>query len=559
MAAASPIQRAWLAGFLAGVDAAQGVAPAVASEARAAEPLAIVFASESGNAERLAQDAAKLARKSGFKPKVVDFADLDLADLPKQSRLVVIASTWGEGEPPSRATRAYGELMGPAAPRLEGVTYAVLALGDTAYAEFCAIGKALDARLAELGAKRAVDRVDCDLDFEAPAAAWIKGALDTLAPPREAAGNVVAVDFSARLPGEVSREPVLAEVSEHVNLNSSRSDKETVHLALAFEGAAPAYEPGDSLEIFPENDPALVDAVLAAAGLNGDDAARAALAGERDITTLSPKTLETYAAATGHADLRRLLDSGAARTWIEGRQLVDLLEAFPAPLTAEQMQAVTRPLPPRAYSIASSRKEAGDEAHLLVAAVRYETHGRARKGVASTHVADRLKAGASLKVRVKPNRHFRLPDPATDIIMVGPGTGIAPFRAFTQERRATGATGRSWLFFGDRRYTHDFLYQLEWQDALADGSLSRLDLAFSRDTPRKVYVQHRLYEQRRDVVDWLEGGARLYVCGDAKAMAKDVRAALVSAYADVKALPPEAAEAAVANLERDKRYLQDVY
>jgi sulfite reductase (NADPH) flavoprotein alpha-component len=223
------------------------------------------------------------------------------------------------------------------------------------------------------------------------------------------------------------------------------------------------------------------------------------------------------------------------------------------------VQAVTRPLPPRAYSIASSRKEAGDEAHLLVAALRYETHGRARKGVASTHVADRLKAGASLKVRVKPNRHFRLPDPATDIIMVGPGTGVAPFRAFTQERRATGATGRSWLFFGDRHYTHDFLYQLEWQDALADGSLSRLDLAFSRDTPRKVYVQHRLYEQRRDVVDWLEGGARLYVCGDAKAMAKDVRAALVSAYADVKALPPEAAEAAVANLERDKRYLQDVY
>jgi sulfite reductase (NADPH) flavoprotein alpha-component len=559
LASASPTQRAWLAGFLAGLDAGQGAQPQADAPARAAEPLTILFASESGNAERLAQDAAKLARKSGFKPKVVDFADLDLADLPKQSRLVVIASTWGEGEPPSRATRAYGELMGPAAPRLEGVTYAVLALGDTAYAEFCAIGKALDARLAELGAKRAVDRVDCDLDCEAPAAAWIKGALDTLAPPREAAGNVVAVDFSARLPGEVSREPVTAEVSEHVNLNSSRSDKETVHLALAFEGAAPAYEPGDSLEIFPENDPALVDAVLAAAGLNGDDAARAALAGERDITTLSPKTLETYAAATGHADLRRLLDSGAARTWIEGRQLVDLLEAFPAPLTAEQMQAVTRPLPPRAYSIASSRKEAGDEAHLLVAAVRYETHGRARKGVASTHVADRLKAGASLKVRVKPNRHFRLPDPATDIIMVGPGTGVAPFRAFTQERRATGATGRSWLFFGDRRYTHDFLYQLEWQDALADGSLSRLDLAFSRDTPRKVYVQHRLYEQRRDVVDWLEGGARLYVCGDAKAMAKDVRAALVSAYADVKALPPEAAEAAIANLERDKRYLQDVY
>ncbi|UVF20439.1 flavodoxin domain-containing protein [Microvirga terrae] len=564
LSAASPIQRAWLAGFLAGIDAGQAPLPRVDAPARASEPLTILFASESGNAERLAQDVAKLARKDGFKPKIVDFADLDVADLPQHGKLVVIAATWGEGEPPGRAARAYAALMGPSAPRLEGTSFAVLALGDTAYAEFCGVGKALDARLAELGAVRAADRVDCDLDFEAPAAAWIKTTLAAFAPAQESpaqesSGNVVSVDFGPRVSVEPSRDAVIGEVIEHVNLSSSRSDKETIHLALGFDGAAPAYEPGDALELFPENDPALVDAVLAATGLQADDSLRTTLTTERDITTLAVKTLETFAAETGHAELRRLLDEGQARSWIDGRQFIDLVEAYPVTLTAQQLTALTRPLPPRAYSIASSRREVGDEAHLLIAAVRYEAHGRVRRGVASTFVADRLKAGAAARVRLKPNKHFRLPEPSTDIIMIGPGTGIAPFRAFVQERRALGAGGRSWLFFGDRRYTHDFLYQLEWQDALRDGSLARLDLAFSRDTPQKVYVQHRLWEQRRDLVDWLDNGAQVYVCGDAKAMAKDVRAALVAAFADVKALSPEAAEHAVTELERGRRYHQDVY
>ena len=557
LSAANPVQRAWLAGFLAGLEA-NAPAPATAPVARAAPPLTILFASESGNCERLAQDVAKLARKSGFKPTILDFADLTLADLTRAKRLIVIAATWGEGDPPARAVRAYGELMSDAAPRLDDVTFGVLALGDTAYVEFCAIGKAIDARLAELGATRAVERVDCDLDFEAPAATWIKRTLEMLAPAQESPTNVVAIDFAARSV-DASREPVAAEVTEHVNLNSSRSDKETIHLALGFAGRPPAYEPGDSLDLFAENDPALVDAVLAAVGLGGDDGLRAALMSERDITTLSLKTIESFAGATGHAGVRNLIETDQARDWIAGRQLIDLLEAFPATLSAEQLTGLTRPLPPRAYSIASSRKEVGDEAHLLIAAVRYETHGRPRAGVASTFVADRVKRGANLRVRLKPNKHFRLPDPATDIIMVGPGTGVAPFRAFVQERQAIGGSGRSWLFFGDRRYTHDFLYQLEWQDALEAGALTRLDLAFSRDAPEKVYVQHRLWAQRRDLVDWLENGARFYVCGDAKAMAKDVRATLVDCYADVKALAPEAAEAAVAGLESERRYLQDVY
>jgi sulfite reductase (NADPH) flavoprotein alpha-component len=223
------------------------------------------------------------------------------------------------------------------------------------------------------------------------------------------------------------------------------------------------------------------------------------------------------------------------------------------------LRKVTRPLSPRAYSIASSRREVGEEAHLLISAVRYQSFGRARKGVASGYVADQLKKGQKVRVKLRPNRHFALPAPDQDIIMVGPGTGIAPFRAFVQERRATDAQGRNWLFFGDRQFTHDFLYQLEWQEALKDGSLTRMDVAFSRDQPQKIYVQDRLWERRRDLVEWLDGGASFYVCGDAKAMAKDVRAALVRAYADVKSLAPEAAEQAVAQLERDKRYLQDTY
>jgi len=556
---ASPVQRAWLAGFLAGVESVTGVAQP-AAPARPAEPLTILFASESGNSEKLAGDVAKQARKLGLKPQVVDMADLDIASLAKVKRLVVIAATWGEGDPPARVVRVYNELMGESAPRLDGVEFGVLALGDTAYAEFCAIGKKLDERLAALGAKRVADRVDCDLDFAEPSAKWIGGALKALAPPDTGRGNgqVIEVDF-----GKASAAPhtdiVEAEIVEHVNLNSSRSDKETVHLALSFDGNMPAYEPGASLDLYAENDPAYVDDLLKLAGLSGDAALRADFIKARDVTTLSLKTLESYAEKTGHQYVKALIAEGGAKDWIAGRQLIDLIATFPIALDADKLRALTRPLAPRAYSIASSRREFADEAHLLISAVRYEAFGRARKGVASTYAAERLKKGGRVRVKLKPNKHFALPASDKDIIMVGPGTGVAPFRAFVQERRAVEATGKSWLFFGDRSFTHDFLYQLDWQEALADGSLTRMDVAFSRDTPQKVYVQHKMWDERRDLVDWLDNGAHFYVCGDAKAMAKDVRATLVRAFADVKQLAPEAAEQAVAALERDKRYLQDTY
>lgn len=556
---ARPAQRAWLAGFLAGLDAATA-APQPAAGAQAAEPLTIVYATESGNSERLASDTARAARKTGLKPSVVDMADLDVAKLASVRRLVVIAATWGEGDPPARAAHAYGELMGEGAPRLDGVRFGVLALGDTAYSEFCAIGKALDARLEALGGKRVADRVDCDLDFAQPAGRWIETALKALAPPREAGrGHVIAGDFGEKAASTADLSPVEAEITALIDLNSSQSEKETIHLELGFDGAAPRYKPGDSLDLYPENDAAYVDDLLKAAGIASDNALRAELTKGRDVTTLSLKTLESYAATTDHQHVKALLESGDARAWIAGRQLIDLIQFAPNALATDQLRQLTRPLAPRAYSIASSRREVGEEAHLLISAVRYESFGRARKGVASCHVADRMKTGQRLRVKLRPNRHFALPAPDRDIIMIGPGTGIAPFRAFMQERRAAGASGRSWLFFGDRHFTHDFLYQLEWQDALKDGALTRMDVAFSRDTPEKLYVQHRMWEHHRHLVDWLDNGAYFYVCGDAKAMAKDVRATLVRAYADVKVLTAEAAEQSVSDLERTHRYLQDTY
>jgi len=556
---ASPVQRAWLAGFLAGLDASSAVVmPHPAAPARPAEPLTIVYASESGNSEKLAGDLAKAARKNGLKPTVIDMADLELSALASAKRLVVIAATWGEGEPPARAVRTYNELMGEGAPRLDGIEFGVLALGDTAYAEFCAIGRKIDERLAALGGKRAVDRVDCDLDFAEPAARWIGDAVKVLTPPN-AGGRVIEVDFGGKPAVSPSTDVVEAEIIEHVDLNSSRSDKETIHLALSFEAGSPAYEPGDSLDLYAENDPAYVDELLKIAGLATDEKLRADFIKSRDVTTLSLKTVETYAASTGHQYVKALLADGEAKEWIVGRQLIDLIATFPIAIDAEKLRALTRPLAPRAYSIASSRREVGDEAHLLVSAVRYDSHGRARKGVASNYVAERLKRGQHVRVKLKPNRHFALPAPDKDIIMVGPGTGVAPFRAFVQERRATKVSGRSWLFFGDRTFTHDFLYQLDWQDALKDGALTRMDVAFSRDTPEKIYVQHKFWQRRADLIEWLDGGAYFYVCGDAKAMAKDVRAALVRAFADVKSLTPEAAEQAVVTLEREKRYLQDTY
>ena len=496
VARTTPQQRSWLAGFFAGFEAAQGggALPA-APAAKPRAPLTILYASESGNSEALANKAKKVAQKNGLDAKVFDMADADMALLAKAKNLVVYAATWGEGDPPSRAVDFYQELMSDKAPRLDGVRFAVLALGDTAYANFCGVGKAIDARLEELGASRAADRVDLDLDYAKQAAEWTEGTLAKLAPAEAApaGGTVVHVDFGGAAvqldddePQFTDERPLEAEISALVNLNGTGSTRETWHAEFAFDTPAFTYQPGDAIGLFPENDPALVDELLKTVGLGSDAALLLKLQKSYDVTTLSRALVENYAKVTGRADVKALLEGETYPKFAADRQLIDLFEAYPEKLTADQLTGLLRPLPGRLYSVASSLKAHPGEAHLLVGAVRWESHGKVRKGVSSTYLGERRKVGATARLYVKPNRHFRLPpDGHTPIIMIGAGTGVAPYRAFVEERVATGSKGKSWLFFGERNFTNDFLYQLEWQDYLGSGDLSRIDVAFSRDQPER--------------------------------------------------------------------------
>jgi sulfite reductase (NADPH) flavoprotein alpha-component len=570
MAETNVEQRQWLAGFLAGYHAASALPLAAPhAEARAKIPLTILFGTESGNSEGVAADAKKAAAKQGFAAKLVDMAETTPAGLADARHLLVIASTWGEGDPPERAADFYAQLMAEDAPRLEGVRFSVLALGDSSYVNFCEVGRRIDARLAELGAERIAPRVDCDLDYEGQAADWAQGALEKLAervePEPAAAGSrrgAVILDFAnpAAAPAYSKTHPFPAEITELINLNGSRSTKQTIHLELSLAGSGLTFEPGDSLGIGPRNDPAMVEAVLRAAGLEGHGELSERLASELDITALSKPVMEALAKVNPAPALTELLEGDRWRGYLEGRQILDLLGDFPCALAPEQLTGLLRRLPPRPYSVASSLRATPEEAHLLVGVVRYESHGRERTGVASGLVAERLRTGDTLPVYVKPNKNFRLPDdPERPVIMIGPGTGVAPYRAFLQERQASGAGGRNWLFFGDRNYTHDFLYQLEWQALLKEGVLSRVDVAFSRDQPEKVYVQHRLWERRAELWAWLEDGAHLYVCGDEKAMAKDVHATLARIVADRSGRSAEAAEAWLGDLRKERRYQRDVY
>ena len=560
----NPEQRAWLAGFLAGIAAANQTqpanAPAAAPLPRPAEPLTILYATESGNTERLAAKAQAASRKLGFKPRLLDMADGTPADLKGVKNLLVLASTWGEGEPPQRAAPFYRALLADGAPELDGVRFSVLALGDRAYANFCETGRIIDERLAALGAARIAERADLDLDFETPAADWTRSVLDKLAPTQaQPGGEVIHVAFpQANAEPEWSRaHPFAAELNGSVVLNGSRSAKQTAHLELSLEGSGIAFEPGDALSVVPQNDPALVEAVLKATGVEPTPALEERLTRDLDITTLTRPVLDAYERLRPSGELSALLKDDGWRGWLEGRQLVDLLEAFPSRLDADELASLLRPLPARAYSIASSPLAFPGEAHLLVGKVGYQTHDRDRHGVASSWLTRAIRPGAVVPVFLRPNKHFRLPDDGDrPIIMVGPGTGVAPFRAFLQHRREQGAKGRSWLFFGDRTYTHDFLYQLDWQELHEDEVLTRIDVAFSRDAPSKVYVQHRMWEHRAELWRWLQDGANFYVCGDATAMAKDVHATLLRIAEDQGAADPQAW---ADDLVRAGRYQRDVY
>jgi sulfite reductase (NADPH) flavoprotein alpha-component len=588
-------QLTWLTGFIAGVQAAlqqPGLSPANALE-RAVGPapgiapslpaggsvsaapvaLSIVYGSESGNAQGLAQAARKEAQKRGFKAAVVDMADRSAADLAKEKNLLIITSTWGDGDPPDNAISLHAAVMAPGAPSFAGVSYAVCALGDTSYDKFCQTGKDFDRRLAELGARRFFDRVDCDTDYEAPFASWLDGALTSLQKSSGGGSSGVSLSVAAE-PLAASaygkKNPFAAPLKEKILLNGRGSEKEVWHHELSLEGSGLSYEPGDSLAVIPENRPADVEALLSAGGFADEEVTvdgvscdlATALRVSYDCTGLTKNVASKYNELAKSAKLSQVLaDGDACKAYLYGRQVVDLLHDFPVKgLSGSDFLGLLRKMPPRLYSIASSLRAQADEVHLTIAAVRYHAHGRDRAGVASTFLADRVAAGESVPVYVAPNKNFKLPtDSSAPIIMVGPGTGVAPFRAFLQDRQATGAKGRNWLFFGDQRYTLDFLYQVEWQDYLKDGVLTKLDVAFSRDQKQKIYVQHRMLERAAELWRWLEEGAYFYVCGDASRMAGDVHETLIRIAEQVGGKSRADAETYVEALRKSKRYLRDVY
>lgn len=580
----TPEQTHWLSGFLAGSQwagsrgaATAAPAPAAAAAPAAKVPVTVLYGTESGNSEALADEARKELTKRGFKAAMKDMGDVSPSSLKEVENLLVIVSTWGEGDPPERATEFYEEFMGNGTPQLSRTRFSVCGLGDTSYNEFCKMGKDFDSRLEALGAKRMAPRVDCDVEYEPAFRNWLDAVLKELDSSAAPAGPQVTVSSSpapAAAPAVKwsKANPFQAELLERVNLNGTGSAKETIHLEFSLEGSGIQYTPGDSLGIKPRNCPEVVENLVKTAGFGGDEEVNRAdgsagplrdiLIEELDSTVLSRKVVQEYARLARIQKLESLAqDADALRAYCEGRQIVDLFSDYPAGgWSPQQMADLLRILPPRLYSIASSQKAHPDQVHLTVGVVRYESHGRSRKGVASTFLADRVNVGDEIPVYIHANNHFRLPeDPDRPVIMIGPGTGIAPFRAFVEERAATGAKGRNWLFFGDQHFTYDFLYQLEWQDYLKQGVLSRMDVAFSRDGPEKVYVQHRLREHAREIYQWLEEGAHVYVCGDALRMAKDVNQALLEIVSGQGNLSPDDANSYLTRLKKDKRYQRDIY
>jgi sulfite reductase (NADPH) flavoprotein alpha-component len=573
-------QKLFVEGYIRGLrEATAGLSTASSADLLESKELVVLFGSESGNSEALADATAKAARKRGFTSRVIDMADTQPKDLVGLRNLLVIVSTWGEGDPPETAESFYHALMGASAPRLPELHYSVLALGDTSYEQFCATGKAIDSRLEALGAARIYPRVDCDVDYDALFQSWSNESLDSF--DRLLASKSSVIEVLGEQAEPVVAEPVVynrknpfaAELSEKVLLNGRGSNKETMHLEFSLKGSGITYAPGDSLAVVPQNCELVVGAILKASKLDPDSPVnlkdeqctlREALTSRLDVTTLSAPVLKRYSELAENSKLENLLkpdNKFLLNEYISGRDLADLISEFPAKqINPDALVALTRKLPPRLYSIASSQKAHPDAVNLTVAVVRYDAHGRERKGVCSTFLADRLAKGQKAEVFVTPNKHFKLPEnPETPIIMVGPGTGIAPFRAFIEERAAIGANGRSWLFFGDQHFLTDFLYQLEWKEYLADGKLTRMDLAFSRDQPKKVYVQDRMRERSRDLYAWLEEGAVFYVCGDATKMAVDVDKALHDCVAREAGLDADGAAEYVAGLKKQKRYLRDVY
>ena len=584
----------WLSGYAAGL--AQGhAAPqlavlpggAAAPQAQAGQRLTVLYGSQTGNARREAEKLAAAAEAAGLSVRLVRTDAYATRELAGERLLYIVISTQGEGDPPDDAIGFTEFLFGKRAPKLPELKYAVLGLGDTSYGDFCGIARKIDARLAELGAQRVHELGQADLDIDTVAAPWREatiaraGELLAAAAPAAGAGHLATVTPLRPAATWSHERPFAAEVLANQRISGREfkgvgfqqyraSDKDVRHIELSLEGSGLAYEPGDALGIRHRNPPALVEAVLQATRLDGNAAVTQGgetlplhewLATRRELTRLARPFLAALAERSGAAALKQLLDptqSSGLAALLGDHQLVDVLRRWPADWDHQALVAALRPPAQRLYSIASSRKRVGEEAHLTVDVLAYQAHGQAHQGAASGFLAA-LGEGDQVPVYIEPNERFRVPaDGSRDIIMVGPGTGVAPFRGFVQERAETGASGRNWLFFGAQHFNTGFLYQVEWQDALRRKELHRLDLAFSRDQADKVYVQTRLRERGAEVYDWLRNGAHLYVCG-AIAMGKDVHAALLDIVAAHNGGDREAAAEYLTSLQTEGRYSRDVY
>lgn len=519
-------QRAWLNGYLAGLFSSAPATPAAPSRG----PLLFLWGSQTGGAEALAKRFAREAKKAGFDARALGLEDHAQIDFTREKRLALITSTYGDGDMPDNAQPFWDVLKNGSAPRFDHVEFSVLALGDSNYVQFCEAGKRFDQRLEELGGRRIAPRVDCDVDYETPARQWFDALLGSLG---------AEPDVKSQIPNPNSQisfsraRPYPARLKANRLLNHPGSAKETRHFEIDLADSGLTYEAGDALGIVPANCPEFVQELLTAAGRNGEEA----------VTLTDGTETSLRHALTHHYDLSK-----------------HLATLPPTGVAAAEWVASLRKLQPRLYSISSSPKAHPGEVHLTVGVVRYTLEGRPRKGVCSTFLADRAGGDTRVPVFVHSSPHFRVPaDPSLPMIMIGPGTGIAPFRAFLEERRATAASGQNWLFFGDQSAATDFLYEEEINALRADGFLTRLDLAFSRDQAEKIYVQHRMLEHATDLWSWLQEGAHFYVCGDAKRMAKDVDAALHEVICTSGGLTEDNASAYVAELKSQKRYVRDVY
>ncbi|MGR9115333.1 MAG: assimilatory sulfite reductase (NADPH) flavoprotein subunit [Gammaproteobacteria bacterium] len=569
----TPEQIAWAGGYLTGLAAHSA---ATGGNGSAAEITTLV-GSQTGNCEALAEQFQTLAAAHGVRTSVKNMADYKLPQLKTEKNILVIVSTYGEGEPPDNAREMYDFLFSKRAPALTEVHFAVLGLGDSSYEFFCQTGVDFDRRFEELGAIRIHPRIDCDIDYEADAEAWMDAVLEKLVERldirRQGATGVQPSLPSIAASVYSRKHPFPAALLEDIVLNGRGSSKETHHVELSLEGSGLNYEPGDALGVYPTNAPDVIEDLLKSLNFNDEDAVNVdgregsifeALFRHYEITTLTRPMLQKYAALAKNPELERLLDENGKpelNSYLYGREIIDLITDFPCPgLLPQDFVDCLRKMPPRLYSIASSLKQHPDEVHLTVATVRYRSHGRDRKGVCSTFLADRIGEAATIPVYVDHNKNFKLPtDHSAPVIMIGPGTGIAPFRSFIEEREAIGATGKNWLFFGDQHFMTDFLYQAEWLRYLKSGVLTRMNVAFSRDQERKIYVQHRMAEQGRDLYAWLQEGAHLYVCGDEKRMAHDVHATLLEVIASEGDMTPERAEEFLKTLQKNKRYQRDIY